>query len=291
MTNAPFLSESPLVAASSAGHAGAAPAYLDTRFLAMQPEYEAMLRGVGIERAWRVLDAGCGSGSHLPLLANLVGWRGRIHALDLAPENIAAVQRLAQASEVDCTLETHVASVLEVPLPDASVDAVWNANVSQYLTDAELRTMLAEFRRVTRPGGIVAVKEIDGALFQIQPMPHALMWHLFEGAQRAGVRQPCGALRTAALPRLMRDAGFTNVTAKSTLITRRAPLRDVERQSLHEIVQLMAQFAHAAGVPAAELRQWQSYANADSPDYVLDDPDFCWCETQTVVTGRVAHAR
>jgi arsenite methyltransferase len=287
----PFLIERPLVAASSAGHTGAAPAYLDTRFLAMQPEYEAMLRGVGIERGWRVLDAGCGGGSHLPLLADLVGRRGRVHALDVAPENIAAVQRLARAGELACALETHLASVLDVPLPEASVDAVWNANVSQYLTDAELGTMLHEFRRVTRPGGVVAVKEIDGALFQVRPIPSTLMWHLFESAQRGGVRQPAGVLRTEALPRFMREAGFTNVTATSTLITRRAPLRQVERQSLHEIVQMLAQFARAARVPADELRQWQSYADAESPYYVLDAPDFCWCETQTVVMGQVPSGR
>jgi ubiquinone/menaquinone biosynthesis C-methylase UbiE len=250
-----------------------------------------MLRSVGIEPGWRVLDAGCGGGTHLPLLAELVGWRGQVHALDLAPENIAAVQTLVQAGNFDCALETHVASVLEVPLPAASVDAVWNANVSQYLTDAELRTMLSEFRRVTRPGGIVAVKEIDGTLFQVQPIPPTLVWHLFEDAQRHGVLQPSGAMRTQALPRLMREAGFTNVTASSTLITRRAPLRDVEFESLHEIVQLMAQFARAARVPEAELSQWQSYADVNSPAYVLEDPDFCWCETQTVVVGRVAPAR
>ena len=283
-----FLNERSPVAATSAGHIGVAASYLDHRFLAMQPEYEAMLHNVGIERGWRVLDAGCGGGAHLPLLAELVGWRGRIHALDLAPENIAVVQHLARTGELACALETHVASVLEVPLPDASVDAVWNAHVSQYLTDVDLRRMLHEFRRVTRPGGIVTIKEIDGALFQIRPIPATLMWHLFESAQSGGVRQLAGVLRTETLPRFMREAGFANITAKSTLITRRAPLRDVERQCLHEIMQMLAQFACAARLPAAELQQWRSYADPDSPAYVLDAPDFCWCETQTVVTGQAS---
>jgi arsenite methyltransferase len=281
------MQEQLLTATTSTGHFGSEAAYLDTRFLAMRPEYEAMLRRVGIEPRWRVLDAGCGGGSHLPLLAELVGQRGLLHALDLAPENITAVRRLAQSGELWCPLEAHLGSALSLPLTDASVDAVWNANVSQYLTDAELRTMLQEFRRVTRPGGIVAVKEMDGSLFQIEPVPPTLLWHLLEAANRSHVFQIEGTLRTPMLAQYLRDAGLTNVTATSTLVTRRAPLRDVERQSFHEIVQILVQLAHEATLPTDELRQWRAYADANGSNYILDHPDFCWCETQTVVTGQV----
>jgi len=37
--------------------------YLDEHFAACQAEYESMLRSVGLEQGWHVLDAGCGSGS------------------------------------------------------------------------------------------------------------------------------------------------------------------------------------------------------------------------------------
>jgi arsenite methyltransferase len=275
-----------LAAITSIGHLGGEAAYLDARFLALRPEYEAMLRGVGIRSSWSVLEAGCGGGSHLSLLSALVGPRGRLHALDLAPENIAAVQQLEQTGRLSCLLDTHVGSVLTLPLPDRSVDAVWNANVSQYLIDAELRSMLLEFRRVTRPSGIVALKEIDAALFQIQPIPPALIWHLFETAQRQGVIQVGGCLRTAALPRWMREAGFTNITVQTTPIIRRTPLRPIERHAIHEVVQLLVQFAHDARLPDAELRQWHAYADSDASTYILDHPDLCWIETQTVITGR-----
>jgi hypothetical protein len=41
---------------SSAGHEFAAPEWLDLHFLAMQPEYEEMLRWVGIQPGWHVLE-------------------------------------------------------------------------------------------------------------------------------------------------------------------------------------------------------------------------------------------
>ena len=61
---------------SSAGHVFAASEWLDAHFLAMQPEYEEMLRWVGIQQNWHVLDAACGSGSFLPLIIELVGAEG-----------------------------------------------------------------------------------------------------------------------------------------------------------------------------------------------------------------------
>ena len=70
---------------TSTGHDLSEGSYLDAHFEAMRPEYEIMIRSVGIQPGWRMLDAGCGSGSILPLLAELVGEGGHISALDLAP--------------------------------------------------------------------------------------------------------------------------------------------------------------------------------------------------------------
>jgi 2-polyprenyl-3-methyl-5-hydroxy-6-metoxy-1,4-benzoquinol methylase len=57
-------------------------------FAACAEDYLAASRGVGIERGWRVLDAGCGGGSFLPWLAEIVGPDGWwLAALDLAPES------------------------------------------------------------------------------------------------------------------------------------------------------------------------------------------------------------
>jgi 2-polyprenyl-3-methyl-5-hydroxy-6-metoxy-1,4-benzoquinol methylase len=58
---------------TSTGHAQSSADWLDLHFEDCRPEYEAMLRSVGIAPGWRVLDAGCGGGAFLPLLAELVG--------------------------------------------------------------------------------------------------------------------------------------------------------------------------------------------------------------------------
>jgi ubiquinone/menaquinone biosynthesis C-methylase UbiE len=39
----------------------------------------------------------------------------------------------------------------------------------QYLDDGELERALAELRRVVRPGGVVAVKDLDASLVTVRP--------------------------------------------------------------------------------------------------------------------------
>jgi ubiquinone/menaquinone biosynthesis C-methylase UbiE len=109
------------------------------------------------------LDAGCGGGGFLPLIAELVGSKGHISAIDLAPENIERVDALVENSQFPCAVDTRVGNLTSLPYEDNRFDAVWCANTTQYLTNDELSQMLAEFRRVVRPGGLVAVKKrLDG---------------------------------------------------------------------------------------------------------------------------------
>ncbi|CAA9556738.1 MAG: hypothetical protein AVDCRST_MAG18-736 [uncultured Thermomicrobiales bacterium] len=83
--------------ASSTGQALTGSDWLDVHFEMARPEYEAQLRAVGIRPGWRVLDAASGAGSFLSWLAELVGPSGRLAALDLAPDNLALVERRVAA--------------------------------------------------------------------------------------------------------------------------------------------------------------------------------------------------
>jgi len=70
-------------------------------FEACRPEYAAMLASVGLGTGWHVLDAGCGSGSHLPLLAGHLGPGGRLTAIDLPAADRRARERLHDADAPD----------------------------------------------------------------------------------------------------------------------------------------------------------------------------------------------
>ena len=209
--------------ASSTGQVVAAVGWLDAHFEMARPEYEAMVRAAGFRPGWRVLDAGSGSGSYLPWLAELVGPSGALVALDLAPENVAAVRERVAAWRLACPVAADTGSVLALPYPDDAFDGLWCASVTQYLDDDELLAALAEFRRVVRPGGLVAVKDIDGTLMRAPSREPGLIPHLREARARAGATQARGAMRGIELRTWLRRAGLAEVWLRTTLVERWPP--------------------------------------------------------------------
>jgi arsenite methyltransferase len=261
--------------------------WLDIHFLAMQPEYEEMLRWVGLQSGWRVLDAACGSGSFLPLITELIGSMGSVSAIDLLPENVRVVEMRARAEEWPAPVLAQTGSLVELPYPDNSFDAVWCANATEYLTDDELRATLAGFRRVVRSGGLIAIKEYDNTAQQTQPAPPTLLMHLDEAGMRAGHVQSRGLFRTIQLGQWLRDAGLLNVRQKPTLMVRFQPLRPVEKRFVSDMLTALARVAENIELPEGELEIWRSLADLDNPDHIINHPDLQYRAIQTVFVGEV----
>lgn len=275
------------VSATSTGHALGESTYLDARFLAAQPEYEQMLRWAGIKEGWQVLDAGSGSGSYLPLLCELVGADGSVTALDLAPENIQACEKRLTDLEPACRTEVRVGSILQLPFDDGTFDAVWCANTSQYLTDEELATALAELKRVTKSGGLVAVKEADVTCFQLAHIDPAVMWRYFTAARESD-QQLAGVIRAIELPhRLRQEAGLANVRAQTTIIERFGPLKSVEKMALRDLLEFTAKTALNTNLPESDMPVWQRFLQMLQDGHMLDESDFFVREGAITAAGEV----
>ena len=270
---------------TSTGHGLSEGSYLDSHFEAMKPEYEAMIRSVGLKSGWSVLDAGCGGGSFLPLLAELVGADGHISAVDLAPENIEQVDSLVENKGFPCSIETRVGNLTSLPYEDNRFDAVWCANITQYLTDDELGEVLAEFCRVVRPGGLVAVKEFDLTANLFSPFDQTMIWRLYDAA-RHHIPPMQGGLRTFQLPTWFKQAGLISVGFESFLSERKAPLRPIEREFISTILQVHPQAAASVDLPEQDMVAWRALADFDSPSHILKHPDFYFREGHIVVVGQ-----
>ena len=273
------------VHAASTGLILTSAAFLDVHFEASRPEYEAMLRSVGLQPGWRVLDAGCGSGSYLPLLAEAVGPAGTIAALDLAPENVAIAERRAADRGRATPIEARVGSLLTLPYADDAFDAVWCANTVGYLTDDELATALAEFRRVVRPGGLVALKEYDGTMQRILPAPPYVIPHLIELCARNGAARDVGVVQAPSLAAQLRRAGLTDVRMRTTLVERSAPLGPPERQFWGDVLAYFAPLGLRHAVPAEDRAFWARLTDPAERERLLDDPDFACCEGHVLAVG------
>ncbi|MGD8883720.1 MAG: methyltransferase domain-containing protein, partial [Desulfobacterales bacterium] len=81
-----------------------------------------LLEEAGIEPGFCILDYGCGPGSYMAPLAQLVGISGKIYALDLHPLAIKDVQKIAAQKSIT-NIKT-IESDCNTGLPDNHVDVV-----------------------------------------------------------------------------------------------------------------------------------------------------------------------
>jgi ubiquinone/menaquinone biosynthesis C-methylase UbiE len=149
---------------NSAGTAISSAAGLDGHYVIAKAQYEACIADVGIQPGWRVLDAGCGNGVFLPHIAALVGATGHVAAIDHAPEAINLVREWVTRAAPAASVDARVGSIAQLPFDDTYFDCVWCANTLQYLDNDALARVLDEFKRVLKPGGLIAIKDIDSRM-------------------------------------------------------------------------------------------------------------------------------
>jgi ubiquinone/menaquinone biosynthesis C-methylase UbiE len=102
------------------------------------------------------LDVGCGTGADLGELAQAVGPAGAVIGVDHDPVMVAeAARRYAGVSYLDI----RAGDAHQLPVADHSVDRVRIDRVLQHVSDPA--AVLAQVRRVLRPGGLVALADND----------------------------------------------------------------------------------------------------------------------------------
>jgi ubiquinone/menaquinone biosynthesis C-methylase UbiE len=104
-----------------------------------------------------IVDVGCGPGSITVGLAEAVA-PGQVTGIDISPELIGKA-RQAAADRNLANLRFETGSAYALPLPDGSRDVAYMHQVLQHLSKP--LDALAEARRVLRPGGTMAVREVD----------------------------------------------------------------------------------------------------------------------------------
>ncbi len=158
-----------------------------------------------------LLDVGCGPGTITRDLARLVA-PGRVIGIDAVDEPLhEATADAAGAGLVNVSFE--VGDAYALPYDDGRFDVVHAHQVLHHLADPV--AAIAEMRRVTRSGGIVAVREMDMATTAWFPLLPALdRWiELFGRVTRANGGEPDAGRRLLAWAHA---AGFTDVTASAS---------------------------------------------------------------------------
>jgi ubiquinone/menaquinone biosynthesis C-methylase UbiE len=114
-----------------------------------------IVKEVEIKPGFHVLDYGCGSGSYIVAVAELVGKSGKIYALDVHPLAIRMVQRIASKRQMT-NVET-ILSDCKTGLPNNSIDIVLLYDTFHDLNNAN--AVLEELHRVLKSNGILSFSD------------------------------------------------------------------------------------------------------------------------------------
>jgi len=114
-----------------------------------------LLKEAGIEPGFFVLDYGCGPGSYMAPLAQLVGISGKIYALDIHPLAIKEVRKIAARKSIT-NIKT-IESDCDTGLPDNHVDVVLLYDTFHNLSQPE--EVLNELYRVLKSGGTLSFSD------------------------------------------------------------------------------------------------------------------------------------
>jgi ubiquinone/menaquinone biosynthesis C-methylase UbiE len=115
----------------------------------------ATIDDIGVQTGLEVLEIGCGPGVILEAAARRTT-PGALHAVDVQPEMVTrASKRLADRGLGDVDIRRANAAAL--PHPDNSFELVYMVTVIGEFPDPA--AVLAEVRRVLKPGGVFAVTE------------------------------------------------------------------------------------------------------------------------------------
>jgi len=114
-----------------------------------------ILNEVGIKPGYKILDYGCGSGSYINTLADMVGESGKISALDINLLAIQMVQRIIARNQL-ANVET-ILSECETGLPDESIDVALLYDILHDLSNPD--KIIKELHRVLKTDGILSVSD------------------------------------------------------------------------------------------------------------------------------------
>ena len=250
-----------------------------------EPVLRSAIQALQFPSGSRGLDAGCGIGLQTLLLAEAMGPAGHITGLDLSPEFLDHAEEMVENAGLSERISFREGDVNKLPFDDDTFDWAWSVDCVGY-APIEPLLLVKELARVVKPGGSVIILAWScEKLLPGHPLLEARLNATSAGIAPfvKGKKPESHYLRALGW---LRDAGLEARTARTFAGDAHAPLTDDLRSALIALFQMRWK-----GVKS-ELRQedWAAYQRLclpESPDFILDHPDYYAFFTYSMFHGKV----
>jgi len=247
---------------------------------------ESAIKALQLPSGSRGLDAGCGIGLHVPFFANTVGPTGHVTGLDICPEFLSRASEIIQKASISQRVVFQEGDVTKLPFSDNTFDWAWSANCVGY-GSIEPEPSLRELVRVVKSEGMVAI--LIWSSEQLLPG-----YPLLEARLRA-TTSGIAPFKKDKNPKLhfLRSLGWFNAlglkepTAQTFAGSAHAPLSSDIRKALSALIEM--RWPNVQGeLPPEDWAQYQRLCQSESPDYILNLPDYYAFFTYSMFQGKVA---
>ena len=255
----------------------------------VEPIHRAALRALQLPLGSRGLDAGCGIGLQALLLAEAVGPAGHVTGLDLSPKHLGFAREMVETAGLSGRVSFREGDVRSLPFDDQTFDWAWSADCVGYGPQPEPLPLVKELARVVKPGGTVAILAWSSqTLLPGFPLLEARLNATSSGIAPFTVESRPESHFLRALG-WFREAGLEEVSAQTFAGDVHAPLTRELRSALLALLQMRWPGAESELAPQDRI-EYRRLCLPESPDLILDHPDYYAFFTSSMFHGRVAQS-
>ena len=234
----------------------------------------------------RGLDAGCGIGFQALLLAEAVGPGGQVTGLDISPAFLRHAEGKVKKSGLSERISFQQGDVRKLPFDDGTFDWAWSASCVGYGAEEPV-PLVREMARVVRPSGTVAILVWSSQML----LPGYPLLEARLNATSSGIAPFTKSMRPEShwLCALgwFHEVGLKEPRAQTFVGGFHAPLSGEIRDALISLFD-MRWIGVESELTEEDWAEYRRLCLPDSPDFLVNRPDYYAFFTETLFHGKVS---
>ena len=251
-----------------------------------EPTLREIINSLNLPKGSKGLDAGCGIGLPALMLAEAIGKDGHVIGLDIVPDLLAYAKKLVKKSGFSKQVTFKEGSISKLPFDNNTFDWAWSADCVGYAPGEPL-PLIKELARVVKPGGIIAI--LAWSSQQLLPGYPQLEARL--NATTSGISPFVKGMKPEyhffRMLGWFRKAGLEKTSTKTFTGSIYAPLNNKIRTALTSLIQMRWAILESE-LSKGDLDECLRLILLESPDFILNLPDYYAFFTYSLFSGKVA---